>query len=148
PAPPRAPSQKNFTHAVDSRPSPRLHCTTTTSTVGEPVSDFHVQVTTGCGTPIYRQIVEQVRLAVATGGLPPGQAMPSVRGLAERLRINFNTVAKAYGELVRDGVLESQQGLGFFVAPKRQVYSKPERLRRLGQAVDAFVHEAVFLDFT
>jgi GntR family transcriptional regulator len=62
--------------------------------------------------------------------------------------INFNTVAKAYGELVRDGVLESLQGKGFFVAEKRQIYSKAERLRRLRQAVDAFIHEAVFLDFT
>ena len=48
---------------------------------------------------------------------------------------------------MRDGVLESQQGMGFFVAPKRQVYSKAERLRRLRQAVDTFIHEAVFLDF-
>ena len=57
-------------------------------------------------------------------------------------------MVKAYAELVRDGVLESHHGKGFFVAEKRQVYSKAERLRRLRQAVDAFVHEAVFLDFT
>src|SRR5262245_63825386 len=75
--------------------------------------------------------------------------MPSVRNQADRLVINANTVAKAYAELVRDGVLESQQGLGFFVAnKKRQVYSRAERLRRLHRALDAFVHEAVFLDFT
>jgi GntR family transcriptional regulator len=112
------------------------------------VSAFQVNITTGAGTPIYRQIVDQVRLAVATGTLPAGHAMPSVRSLAERLVVNPNTVVKAYGELVRDGVLESQQGLGFFVAQKRQVYSKAERLRRLRHAVDAFIHEAVFLDFT
>ena len=112
------------------------------------MSAFHFNITTGSGTPIYRQIVEQVRLAVATGALPAGQAMPSVRALAERLLINFNTVAKAYGELVRDGVLESLQGKGFFVAPRRQIYSKAERLRRLHLALDAFVHEAVFLDFS
>jgi GntR family transcriptional regulator len=109
---------------------------------------FHIHITTGASTPIYRQIVDQVRLAVATGGLSPGDDVPSVRSLAERLLINFNTVAKAYAELVRDGVLESLQGKGFFVAPKRQIYSKAERLRRLRQAVDAFIHEAVFLDFT
>jgi GntR family transcriptional regulator len=112
------------------------------------MSSFHIQVTTGAATPIYRQIVDQVRLAAATGDLPPGQAMPSVRSLADQLVINFNTVAKAYGELVRDGVLESLQGKGFFVAEKRQIYSRTERLRRLRQAVDAFIHEAVFLDFT
>jgi GntR family transcriptional regulator len=109
---------------------------------------LHIQITTGAGTPIYRQIVDQVRLAVATGTLPPGHAMPSVRSLAEQLLVNPNTVVKAYAELVRDGVLESHHGLGFFVAAKRQVYSRTERQRRLQQALDAFVHEAVFLDFS
>jgi GntR family transcriptional regulator len=112
------------------------------------MSSFYVHVTTGAGTPIYRQIVDQVRLAVATGTLPPGEAVPSVRSLAEQLVVNANTVVKAYAELVRDGVLESQQGMGFFVAPKRQIYSKAERLRRLRNAVDSFIHEAVFLDFS
>jgi GntR family transcriptional regulator len=109
---------------------------------------FQINVTTGATTPIYRQIVDQVRLAAATGVLSPGDILPSVRSLADRLTINFNTVSKAYAELVRDGVLESLQGKGFFVAEKRQIYSKAERLRRLRQAVDAFIHEAVVLDFT
>ena len=110
--------------------------------------NFQVHVTTGSATPIYRQIVDQVRLAVATETLSPGDALPSVRSLAEQLVINFNTVVKAYAELVHEGVLESLQGKGFFVAPKRQIYSKAERLRRLHLALDAFVHEAVFLDFS
>jgi GntR family transcriptional regulator len=112
------------------------------------MATFHINVTTGAGTPIYRQIIDQVRLGVATGALRPGQAMPSVRSLAERLVVNANTVVKAYAELVRDGVLEAQQGMGFFVAEKRQIYSKAERLRRLRLAVDDFIHEAVFLDFS
>ena len=112
------------------------------------MSSFHISVTTGTGTPIYRQIIDQVRLAMATGALRPGQTMPSVRSLAERLVVNANTVVKAYAELVRDGVLESQQGMGFYVAEKRQIYSKAERLRRLRLAVDDFMHEAVFLDFS
>ncbi len=112
------------------------------------MATFHINVTTGAGTPIYRQIIDQVRLGVATGALVPGQAMPSVRSLAERLVVNANTVVKAYAELVRDGVLEAQQGMGFFVAEKRQIYSKAERLRRLRLAVDDFIHEAVFLDFS
>ncbi len=109
---------------------------------------FYIHVTTGAGTPIYRQIIEQVRLAVATGALAPGDALPSVRSLAEQHTINFNTVAKAYAELVREGVLESLQGKGFFVAPRRQIYSRAERLRRLRHAVENFIHEAVFLDFS
>jgi GntR family transcriptional regulator len=113
------------------------------------VPNFHISITTGSGTPIYRQIGDQVRLGVATGALAPGDPLPSVRALADRLVINANTVAKAYAELVRDGVVESQQGLGFFVASKkRQVYSRAERLRRLNQALETFVHEAVFLDFS
>jgi GntR family transcriptional regulator len=112
------------------------------------MAGFHISITTGSGTPIYRQIIEQVRLGVATGTLAPGDAMPSVRSLAEQNLVNANTVVKAYAELVRDGVLESHHGKGFFVAQKRQVYARAERLRRLRQAVDAFVHEAVFLDFT
>ncbi|MBS0205420.1 MAG: GntR family transcriptional regulator [Planctomycetes bacterium] len=112
------------------------------------MSGWRVQIATGSGTPIYRQIVEQVRLAAATGALVAGQGVPSVRSLAEQLLINANTVAKAYGELVRDGVLESRQSLGYFVAEKRQVFSRGERLRRLRQAVDDFVQEAIFLDFT
>jgi GntR family transcriptional regulator len=112
------------------------------------VAAFPINITTGSGTPIYRQIVEQVRLSVATGALSPGDVMPSVRSLADRLVVHANTVVKAYGELVRDGVLESHHGRGFFVAEKRQVYSRAERLRRMQQALDTFVHEAVFLDFT
>jgi len=112
------------------------------------MSGFHITITTGSGTPIYRQIIEQVRLGVATGALTPGDAMPSVRSLAEQNLVNANTVVKAYAELVRDGVLESHHGKGFFVAEKREVYARAERLRRLRQAVDAFVHEAVFLDFS
>jgi GntR family transcriptional regulator len=113
------------------------------------MASFSINVTTGSGTPIYRQIVDQVRLGVATGALGPGDAMPSVRSLADRLVVNPNTVARAYADLVRDGVLDSHQGRGVFVAnTKRQVYSRAERLRRLQQALEAFVHEAVFLDFS
>ena len=112
------------------------------------MAGFHITITTGSGTPIYRQIIDQVKLGVATGTLAAGDALPSVRNLAEQNLVNANTVVKAYAELVRGGVLESHHGKGFFVAEKRQVYSQAERLRRLRQAVEAFVHEAVFLDFT
>ena len=112
------------------------------------MTNFRITITTGSGTPIYRQIIDQVRLAVATSALVAGQSMPSVRALAEEHLVNANTVVKAYAELVRDGILESHHGKGFFVAQKRQIFSRAERMRRLRQAVEAFVHEAVFLDFT
>jgi GntR family transcriptional regulator len=109
---------------------------------------FRIEISIGSPGPIYRQIVGQVRLAVATGTLKAGDTLPSVRALAEQLLLNANTVVKAYAELVRDGVLESRQGTGFFVARKRQIFTRAERLRRLRQAVDNCVREAVFLDFS
>jgi GntR family transcriptional regulator len=112
------------------------------------MAGWQIQIATGTGTPIYRQITDQIRLAVATGILSPGDVLPTVRGLAERLLVNANTVAKAYGELVRDGVLESRQSLGYFVAPKRQIYTKAELLRRLRQVTETFVCQAISLDFT
>jgi GntR family transcriptional regulator len=66
--------------------------------------------------PIYLQLVEQVRHAIETGALRPGDQLPSIRPLAEDLVINVNTVAKAYRELEREGVVELRQGAGAFIA--------------------------------
>jgi GntR family transcriptional regulator len=108
--------------------------------------DLHI--ITGSSTPIFKQLVDQVRLAVATGRLTQGQALPSVRSLAEQLLVNPNTVAKASGELVREGVIEAQHGRGVFVAECRSIYSDAERLRRLEPALDALVCESLSLGFT
>ncbi len=106
------------------------------------------RISTGSTIPIYRQLIDQIRLAVVRGRLAPGDQLPSVRGLAVRLVINPNTVARAYRELARDGVIESRQGKGYFVAQKRQVYAKAERRRRLSVLLDALVSEAALLDFS
>jgi GntR family transcriptional regulator len=106
------------------------------------------RVTTGSNIPIYRQIVDQVRKAIATGSLATGEQLPSVRALAEILVINPNTVARAYADLVHEGVLESQAGKGLFVAQRQQKFSRAERKRRLEQALEAFIHEVLFLDFS
>jgi GntR family transcriptional regulator len=76
------------------------------------------------GVPIYLQLIEQVKHAVATGALRPGEQLPGIRRLAEELVMNANTVAKAYRELEHDGVIEVRHGAGAFVArgatsPKR-----------------------------
>ncbi len=68
--------------------------------------------------------------------------------LAEQLVVNPNTVAKAYGELVRDGVIEARQGRGYVLADRRQIYSDPERSRRLAEAMQTFLSEALVLNFT
>ncbi len=68
------------------------------------------------GVPIYLQLMEQVKHAIETGALRPGDQLPSIRPLAEELVINANTVAKAYRELEREGVVELRQGAGAFIA--------------------------------
>jgi GntR family transcriptional regulator len=107
-----------------------------------------IQIITGAPAPIYRQIIDQVRLAVATGSIREGDVLPSVRALAGRLLINPNTVARAYGDLVRDGLLESQPGKGMTVARKRRIYTKAECLRRIDPALTAFLNEAIALDLS
>jgi len=107
-----------------------------------------IQISTGSNTPIYRQIVEQIRQAVVTGKLHEGDALPSVRSLANQLVINHNTVAKAYSRLVQEGVAISHPGRGLFVAPLRNIYSDEERQRRLDQALDQFLAEVATLGFT
>ena len=105
-----------------------------------------LQIATGDPRPIGRQIVDGVRMAVATAELAVGAQLPSVRGLAQQLGVNPNTVAKAYAELAAEGWLESRQGLGLFVAPPRQRLSREERDKRFDEAVTRFVHEVVALD--
>jgi GntR family transcriptional regulator len=68
------------------------------------------------GVPIYLQLVEQVKHAIETGALRAGDQLPSIRPLAEELVINANTVAKAYRELEREGIVELRQGAGAFIA--------------------------------
>src|SRR5262245_51742042 len=77
-----------------------------------------LQVEPTSGVPLYRQIVDQVRLAVAGGRVAVDERVPSVRELAEELQINLQTVAKAYAELVREGTLEVRRELGTYVAKK------------------------------
>ncbi len=109
---------------------------------------FEISIATGSTTPIYRQIVDQICRAVATGKLVAGEQMPSVRALAEDLVINPNTVARTYADLIREGVLEAQKGKGVFVARRRAVYTRAERLRRLEASLEAFVNEGIYLGFT
>ena len=96
---------------------------------------------------ITRQITDGIRMAIASGKLPVGAQIPSVRGLAEQLTINPKTVAKAYDELSSEGWLNARQGLGLFVAAPRQRLSKPERDRRLALALEAFSAEVIGLDY-
>ena len=116
---------------------------------------LEIAIATGIATPIHRQIADQIRRAMATGRLLPGEQMPSVRVLAEELLLNPNTIARVYADLIRDrGVLEKgQKGKGVYVAPlerQRGIYSRAsERLRRLNAlSLQTFINDGVCLGFT
>ncbi len=91
------------------------------------------------GVPFYRQIIEQVLLAVADGRLQAGAQLPTVRQLAVDLSVNPNTVAKAYREMEIRGIVQTQQGTGTFVATRRADRRGSERKRVLEGLLDRFV---------
>src|SRR5271168_1858388 len=94
------------------------------------------------GVPIYLQIVNQVKFQVASGRLAPGEELPPIRVLAEQLRINPNTVVRAYRELEVAGVVEKRATAGTYVSAAVSPRGRRERLRILTQRVDALVVEA------
>ncbi|MDE1170364.1 MAG: GntR family transcriptional regulator [Verrucomicrobium sp.] len=98
--------------------------------------------------PLYRQIVLQVAQAVASGRLAVGEQLPAVRALAEAHVVNPNTVARAYQDLIREGLLESRPGVGVFVVERRPLLSEAERERRLAEAAARFAQEVALLGFS
>ncbi len=111
------------------------------------VAPLAISIATGDSRPIAHQIVDAVRLQITTDQLSVGDRLPSVRGLAQQLGINPNTVAKAYGQLTTEGWLEARAGLGLFVAVRREQLNGEERERRIGEAVDRFVNEVVAIRY-
>jgi GntR family transcriptional regulator len=94
------------------------------------------------GKAVYLQLVEQVKTAAASGALRAGDALPSIRPLAEELRVNRNTIAKAYAELERQGVIETLAGKGCFVRSTNSPFRKDVRRRLLAEKVDEAVTQA------
>src|SRR5947207_12676489 len=99
-------------------------------------------------TPIYAQLSRAVRAAIASGRLHAGDQLPTVRQLAVDLRVNANTVARVYGELERDGVLETRRGVGSFVrAGPAEARSAGEHARRLKAFVTRVLSDAASAGF-
>jgi GntR family transcriptional regulator len=88
------------------------------------------------GKAVYLQLVDQVRMAAASGVLQPGDALPGIRPLAEDLRVNRNTVAKAYSELERLGIIENAPGKGCFVRENSSPFRKEVRRKLLAEVID------------
>ena len=98
---------------------------------------FHIDFKTG--KPAYLQLVDQVRYAAASGALRPGDTLPSIRPLAEELRVNRNTIAKAYAELESQGLIETIPGKGCFLKDGATPFTKPVRQKILLKEVDEAV---------
>ena len=101
-----------------------------------------IQLNFKSGKPVYLQVVDQVKSAAASGALRTGEPLPSIRPLAEQLRINRNTVAKAYAELEGQGVIETIAGRGCFLKENHSPFRKDVRLKMGAEEIDAAIVQA------
>lgn len=101
-----------------------------------------IQLNFKSGKPVYLQLVDQVKSAAASGVLQAGELLPSIRPLAEQLRINRNTVSKAYAELENQGVIQTIAGKGCFVSANNSPLKKQVRQKMLADEIDAAIVQA------
>ena len=100
---------------------------------------FQFRLDMKSGVPVYRQLIDQVLVAIAAGQLSAGDQLPTVRQLAVDLSINPNTVVRAYKELEIRGMLNTQQGTGTFITAKKVKTDEAQRQKRLSHMVGEFV---------
>ena len=100
------------------------------------------------GVPFYRQIIEQIRYGIATGSLKVGEQLPTVRSLAVQLKVNLNTVTKAYKELEIQNILETQQGTGTFIGNVSVNIPEKERSNKLKGICTEFMNIASSYGFS
>jgi len=93
------------------------------------------------GTPIYRQIIQQIEYAILSGRMKSGDKLPTIRSLAVDLKTNPNTIARAYDELVIRGILETQVGSGTYISDKKPVMEDDSLNRKIKEVMGRFVHE-------
>src|SRR5271154_106264 len=98
-----------------------------------------LQINFKSGMPVYLQVVDQIKAAAASGALKPGEALPSIRPLAEELRLNRNTVAKAYAELESQGIIETLPGKGCFLKHNHSPFTRDVRHKLLLTEIDEAV---------
>jgi len=90
------------------------------------------------GVPFYRQIIDQIKFGIASGSLTAGEQLPTVRALAVELKVNLNTVTKAYKELEIQNILETQQGTGTFIGKTVIKIPEKERSKKLQDICNEF----------
>jgi GntR family transcriptional regulator len=101
-----------------------------------------IQLNYKSGKPVYLQMVDQIKAAAASGALRSGEPLPSIRPLAEQLRVNRNTVAKAYAELESQGIIETLAGKGCFLKENNSPFKKEVRTRLLTEEIDHAIVQA------
>ncbi|HEY6166522.1 MAG TPA: GntR family transcriptional regulator [Verrucomicrobiae bacterium] len=101
-----------------------------------------LQINFKSGKPVYLQVVDQVKAAAASGALQAGESLPSIRPLAEELRVNRNTIAKAYTELESQGVIETLPGKGCFLKANHSPLKKDARRKLLIDEIDQAIVQA------
>jgi len=100
------------------------------------------------GTPFYRQIIDQIKFGIASGKLKTGEQLPTVRALAVQLKINLNTIAKAYKELEILGILDTQQGSGTFINGNGFVLTDEEKQKKIMDICKEFLTVAYAYGFS
>ena len=100
------------------------------------------------GVPIYRQIIDQIRFGIASGQLKVGEQLPTVRALAVELKVNLNTISKAYKELEIKNILETQQGSGTFINKTEEMVPEKERMDKLKEICIQFSSVAFSYGFS
>src|SRR5438128_7568357 len=105
-------------------------------------SHFDLRLDGASGVPVYRQLIDQILTAIASGKLAAGEQLPTVRQVAVDLAINPNTVMRAYRELEIRGILSTQQGTGTFITEQKVKAGEAQRRRRLSQMVGEMVARA------
>ena len=103
---------------------------------------MRLQINFKSGMPVYLQVVDQIKAAAASGALQPGEALPYIRPLAEELRVNRNTIAKAYSELESLGVIETLPGKGCFLKENHSPLRKEIRRKMLTEEIDQAIVQA------
>ena len=113
-----------------------------------PTRSFTFRLNPHSGVPVYRQLIDQVQAATATGTLLIGNQLPTVRQVAVDLAINPNTVLRAYREMEIRGLLETQQGSGSFIAQRETAGSPKDQRRQLTMLVEEFISRAGLAGFS
>jgi GntR family transcriptional regulator len=106
-----------------------------------PGGQIRFSLDTGSGVPVYRQIIKQIENAVLSGRMKPGDRLPTIRALAVDLKINPNTIAKAYNELEIRGVLLTHIGSGTYISEQRPIPDEDEHGKKVLQALERFLRE-------